>query len=84
MKKQQQIRREYKDVIIYNALLYLFTGDCKYREAATIELSFFAAYYHIILPRKKHQYDLRIAIDDFMINKKGYNTTVLTLYNSLI
>ena len=68
--------------IILNVYLYIKKGENEYKEKAKELLTKLAAYYKVNL-NKRTNIPLEQAFIEFIDNDKGYNTTIVNLFNAL-
>ena len=73
----------YKDKVIYNLLMYLEIPNTRFKIKATENLREIARHYNITLKKQPSKHSLKKCLMDFVINDKGYNITLINLYNSL-
>ena len=71
-----------KNNIIYNVLLFKRTKNEYALSNAKKEIEALAKYYRLSL-RKQFNIDIDIALEEFVINNKGYVTTIINLYSAL-
>jgi len=71
-----------KNNIIYNVLIFKRTKNEYALSNAKKEIEILAKYYRLSL-RKKQVSDIDIALEEFVINNKGYVDTIINLYNAL-
>ena len=71
-----------KIIVIIND--YLETQDENDRISAINELKIFAKFYTVPLKYKIIQKNLETTLQEFILNDKGYNTTIIELYSILL
>ena len=68
---------------MYNLLLWKMKGSDLNKENAKLLLQEFAKKYHIKI-KKTIPTDFLTALDEFYLNKHGYENSIQKLYNSII
>lgn len=77
------IEHKCKDKIIYDVLKYIENGDDFHKKEALQGLDKIAKHYTISVSKNKPKIDVKPALFEFILNKKGYVETVINLINAL-
>lgn len=80
MEKLKEIEK-IKNEIIVHCLDYSDTKQDEYKQMAIDKLKPFSEFYSVPLNKKIVNISFGIAFREFILNKKGYNRTIINLYN---
>lgn len=73
-----------KNEVIVHSFDFLDTGIEENKNLAIEKLKDFAKFYNVPLKIKSIDVDFKIAFKEFILNIKGYNRTIINLYNALL
>lgn len=83
MKNKTKYFQVVKDNIVVAVIDFLDIRNPKYKDLAISLLAEFAKHYNIPLKRKDGLPKIKIHLREFILNDKGYMTTIINLFNSL-
>lgn len=82
-KKKTSNRKDVKPEIIVHVLDYIETNDKEAKIQAIEKLSDYAKRFNIPLRLNASEANIKLHLKEFILNHKGYNTTIHNLFNSL-